>query len=160
SQLKAFMAGQVALAPLDGQVAGPIAAASPLPGAIEAADAEFRSLLERDGPAIAFHQWFADNGMTFGGDGALSIGPDMVAAQLEDAGLFRTWNMSPTHRGSSADSALAWVGGDLTITGRNPDNGISESRWNYLMFWERQPNGEYRILAAMTNLKPRNQAGG
>lgn len=153
ADLSAFAITQV---PVRATIAAPAAslangAADSLPDAIRNADRAFRNRLSSDGPAVAFPTWYAPDGLGFGSGGPLAVGPKGMAAQLATTSPGTRWVMTPGAWGVSTDHSLAWVGGELVISA---DLGQAQ-RWNYLLFWEKQPDGEYRIIAAITNPRER-----
>lgn len=153
SKLLAFMPAQVGLASLPDSAVAPMASPAPLmlPIGMAQADSAFRNRLRTDGPSTAFGAWYAENGLSFGNGGIVDVGPEAIAQRLAGSGVTSRWEMTPHSGGAAADTSLAWVAGDLLIT----QDASATQHWNYMIFWERQLNGEFRIIAVLTNLGPR-----
>ncbi len=151
SQLAALMVTQLPLQPMQRvALASHKSPDKSLPEGLSRADSAFRDRLEADGPAVAFPEWYAEDGLGFGNGGPLALGPEGMAQQLGTVSPATHWQMVPQAWGSSTDGSLAWVSGSLMITSTAGEAKGTEYNWNYILFWHREDQG-YRIIAAATN---------
>lgn len=148
-RLLAFMPGQLDVTPIPttGDFSSHPTTPLSLSAEVASADSIFREQLTSEGPSRAFGNWYAPDGLSFATGGTVGFGPEAIARQLAGAGKGSRWEMHPLAGSSSGDGTLAWVAGVLVITPRD----AAIQRWNYMVFWERQQSGDYRLIAALTN---------
>lgn len=119
------------------------------------ADSLFGLDAAQQGAGHAFGEWLAPDGVTFGGDGELHMGPDAVSAELDAADSAAVWRFRNEFGALSSDGALGWTSGELISTPRQDAGAAGSQSWNYLFLWERQPDGRLKIIAASTNPRER-----
>lgn len=133
--------------------AQPAAAWQASPGAepVAKADSALRADVERNGPRTAFQRWFAPTGNTTAGNGRLNIGPPEVAEALGAVDSVSSWQMTATAGGISANGGLGWSSGTIAIRSKSGEPATRAAMWHYMLFWERQPDGEFKVVTAATN---------
>jgi ketosteroid isomerase-like protein len=148
-------------APAEAPAAAPLArgyAGTPRPGEPAAllrgafdADLAFAALAARHAKEHGFGPAFAesaDPAAMIPGPAGLLWGADAIrAGYVTDPGEELTW--APDHGEAAASGDLAWTTGRATWRG-----GGEQAFTKYLSIWARQPDGSWRWLLDMGNLRP------
>jgi ketosteroid isomerase-like protein len=115
------------------------------------ADSAFAARSLVAGPATAFAEYVADDGVSLGGGSAPACGKHDVAAQLEGAAP-RDLTWSPIVGDAAASGDLGYTAGTATVQGAH---GIRYTK--YLTIWKRQIDGTWRFVADGGNAAPARQ---
>lgn len=115
------------------------------------ADLAVSALAGRSGAAVAFHQFAADDAVTFRGNGLLTMGRAAIRASL--AGNAATWRWHPVAAGAAASGDLGFTVGESEISARTPEGGRQTYHGKYLTLWRRE-RGATRFIADGGGARP------
>jgi len=117
-----------------------------------AADSTFAARSLVAGPAVAFAEYVADDGVSLGGASIPACGKRAVGAQFAGAAPGDlAW--SPIIGDAAPSGDLGYTVGTATIRG---EHGVRYSK--YLTIWKRQPDGTWRFVADGGNAAPARQS--
>lgn len=118
------------------------------------ADAAFSRVAGQSGAPTAFAQYAAPDGATFGGSGAINLGPAAIRASLQASRSAQAaWSWVPVYGVSSAGGDLGYTIGEATI---RPPNATPADIYHgkYLTVWRRQADGSVKYLIDVGNSRP------
>jgi hypothetical protein len=101
------------------------------------------------GAGDGFAAHIAADGVMFGDNGELLIGPEAVRAALLPANRART-RMTLEDGGLSADGSVGWTQGTAVVFRPPPRVGepASTDTLSYLVLWQGGPDGGLKVLSA------------
>lgn len=116
--------------------------------AVVAADAAFAARADSAGPAVAFAEYAADDGVSLGARPVPACGKAQIGAQFQGSapGDLR-W--APSTGDAAASGDLGYTVGSATVRGQT---GTVHSK--YLTVWKRQADGSWRFVADGGNAMP------
>ncbi|HJU89335.1 MAG TPA: nuclear transport factor 2 family protein, partial [Gemmatimonadaceae bacterium] len=118
------------------------------------ADAAFSRVAGESGAPAAFGQYAAPDGATFGGSGAINLGPLAIRSSLQTSRSAQSaWSWRPVYGAASAGGDLAYTVGEATI--RPPNAAAADVYYGkYLTVWRRQADGSLKYLVDAGNSIP------
>ena len=108
------------------------------------ADSEFAESSSLLGPATAFADAVAPDGVVFAGPQVL-VGPRAIHDYYEQQrGTSIIWH--PTYAVAAGSRDLGFSIGESVVTSRGPSGAAVQRFGKYLTVWRRQPNGEWKFV--------------
>jgi hypothetical protein len=114
------------------------------------ADLDFARMAGDSGAPAAFARFAAPDGITFGSDGDINIGPNNIRARMLEGRAGAQWRWHPivTFAAASADLGATIGEAEIRVPGAAPVYS------KYLTVWQRQPDGSLKFVVDGGNARP------
>lgn len=117
-------------------------------------DREFSEYSMANGAAEAFKMYFLEDAVQLPREQLPIYGRDKIYQELMNAGEDFTLAWEPSDAGVAASGELGYTWGIYTLRFKDEAGEWKSKKGKYMNVWEKDPNGEWRVLIDMGNQNP------
>jgi ketosteroid isomerase-like protein len=118
-------------------------------------DSEFAKMSVDQGTTAAFNAYFADNALQLPeGLNAVVRKADILDRMRKSEDLY-TLEWRPSDGGVSKSGDLGWTWGEYTLDYLSKGNKEDAVHGKYLTIWQRQDDGDWKVIVDMDNYSPK-----
>jgi len=117
-------------------------------------DKQFAKMSLEKGAAEAFNYFLTEDAMGMSHGQHPVIGRDKLYAEMKEGQEDYTLAWDPQRAEVSASEDMGWTWGTYTLTFRDDEAQEQKRYGKYLNIWERQDDGQWRVIVDMGNSSP------